>query len=100
MGRIHLSCSSGLIGIFLACTLWGQTPLPSPSPAASEIKNAGPSVSVAFWNIKWFPGGRPNAYKSEETKQIHSVHSDISKLAAEVIGFEEVRDWDSAALAI
>lgn len=58
------------------------------------------AFSVAFWNVKWFPGGRPNAYRGEEVRQIRAVHGDISKLAADVIGFEEVRDWDGAALAV
>src|SRR6188768_454425 len=100
MAHSRLPLSASLITLFLAATLEGQTPLSSPSPAAAPAEVAGPSVRVAFWNIKWFPGGRPNAYKSEEIKQIRSIHSEIPKLAADVIGFEEVRDWDSAALAI
>lgn len=58
------------------------------------------SIRAAFWNVKWFPGGRPNAYKGEQVKQIRAVHADIAKLNADVIGFEEVRDWESAALAV
>lgn len=57
-------------------------------------------MRAAFWNVKWFPGGRPNAYRGEQVKQIRSVHVDIVKLNADVIGFEEVRDWESAALAV
>ena len=62
--------------------------------------NSVAPVRAAFWNIKWFPGGRPNAYPAEETKQINSVHQDITKLNADIIGFEEVRNWDAAALAV
>ncbi len=58
------------------------------------------AIRAAFWNIRWFPGGRPNASRSEQNRQIASVHSDVIKLNAEVIGFEEVRDWESAALAV
>ena len=57
-------------------------------------------IRAAFWNVKWFPGGRPNASAAERTRQIRAVHADIAKLNADVIGFEEVRDWDSAALAV
>ena len=57
-------------------------------------------LRAAFWNIKWFPGGRPNAYRAEERQQIDSVQQDITKLNADVIGFEEVRSWDAAALAV
>lgn len=58
------------------------------------------AIRAAFWNVKWFPGGRPNAYRGEQTRQTRAVHADIAKLNADVISFEEVRDWDSAALAI
>ncbi|MFN2475073.1 MAG: endonuclease/exonuclease/phosphatase family protein [Chthoniobacterales bacterium] len=58
------------------------------------------TASAAFWNIRWFPGGRPNASRVEQSRQIRSVQSDILKLNADVIGFEEVRDWESAALAV
>ena len=71
----------------------------SPAQSAATAASAGP-VNVAFWNIKWFPGGRPNAYKGEEVRQTRAVHSDIPKLAADIIGFEEVRDWQSAELAV
>jgi endonuclease/exonuclease/phosphatase (EEP) superfamily protein YafD len=71
--------------------------------ASAETQNSpgpGTSVTAAFWNIKWFPGGRPNAYPGEEKKQIRSVHQDITALNADVIGLEEVRDFPSAALAV
>lgn len=57
-------------------------------------------MRVAFWNIKWFPGGRPNAYRGEEVRQTKAVHADIAKLAADVIGMGEIRDWESTALAV
>lgn len=70
--------------------------------AALAAQTTAPPTSVraAFWNIRWFPGGRPNASHSEQRRQIRSVQSDIVKLNADVIGFEEVRDWESAAVAI
>ncbi|MDQ6861425.1 MAG: endonuclease/exonuclease/phosphatase family protein, partial [Verrucomicrobiota bacterium] len=58
------------------------------------------AVTTAFWNIRWFPGGRPNAYRGEQIKQTRAVHADIVRLNADVIAFEEVRDWDNAALAV
>jgi endonuclease/exonuclease/phosphatase (EEP) superfamily protein YafD len=57
-------------------------------------------VKAAFWNIAWFPGKRPNAYKGEEVRQIKSVHADIVRLNADVIGLEEMRDFESASLAV
>ena len=63
------------------------------SPAQTQVK-------AAFWNIAWFPGKRPNAYKGEEVRQIKSVHADMPRLDADVIGLEEMRDFDSASLAV
>lgn len=86
-------------------SLFGQTsPWPFPSrsatPQATTMVSGGTLLRAAFWNIRWFPGGRPNAYRGEEIKQTRAVHQDILRLAADVIGFEEVRDWQSAALAV
>ncbi|MFN2507792.1 MAG: endonuclease/exonuclease/phosphatase family protein [Chthoniobacterales bacterium] len=97
--------ASLLLPAFAAATLLAQTspwPFPPRVPVGSKNTAAagGPSFAAAFWNIKWFPGGRPNAYKGEEIRQTRAVHSDITKLAADVIGFEEVRDWPSAELAV
>lgn len=76
----------------LACPVVGPAQTAPPgNPAA---------LRVAFWNVEWFPGGRPNAYRGEEIRQIRSVHADIAKLNADVIGFAEVRDWDNAGLAV
>lgn len=57
-------------------------------------------VKAAFWNIAWFPGKRPNAYKGEQVRQIKAVHEDIRRLDADVIGLEEMRDFESASLAV
>ena len=70
----------------------------SSSPPATLSAEA--SVRAAFWNIRWFPGGRPNAYKGEQVRQIRSVHRDVKELNADVIGLEEVRDFQGASLAV
>jgi endonuclease/exonuclease/phosphatase (EEP) superfamily protein YafD len=107
--RMNLRRFSLLSSVFLpliaAATLLGETsPWPFPSRSATpQPRAAQPTDSMlraAFWNIRWFPGGRPNAYKGEEIKQIRAVHQDIPALNADIIGFEEVRDWPSAALAV
>ena len=94
----RLALKLSVLLLLLAPRAMPQTSLGPPlSPAGPA---AGGELRAAFWNIKWFPGGRPNAYKGEEVRQIKAVHADIAKLSAEVIGFEEVRDWASAALAV
>ncbi len=72
----------------------------SPAAASGVSSPAGTPLTIGFWNIRWFPGTRPNASRSEETRQIRAVHQDILKLQADVIGLEEVRDLKSAGLAV
>ncbi len=81
--RLYCSLSKAIFCVFLAVS----------------SAQAG-SITTAFWNIRWFPGNRPNASQSEQAQQVRAVHEDIVKLKADVIGFEEVRDWDNAALAV
>lgn len=82
----------------LAGTLVAQTtppPSPSPSPLSSPT-----TITAAFWNIQWFPGRRPHPSRAEENWQIHAVHRDLAQLAVDVIGLEEVRDFEHASLAV
>lgn len=57
-------------------------------------------VRAAFWNIQWFPGRHPFATASNERAQTASVHRDMQKINADVLGMEEVRDFSKATLAI
>jgi endonuclease/exonuclease/phosphatase family metal-dependent hydrolase len=50
--------------------------------------------------VQWFPGRRPNASRSEEDRQIRAVQHDLAQLAPDVLGLEEVRDLQHAALAV
>ncbi|CAN5769936.1 hypothetical protein BH20VER1_BH20VER1_22690 [soil metagenome] len=61
---------------------------------------AAEPLRAAFWNIQWFPGGRPNPSEAEETRQIDAIHREITRLNADVIGLAEIRDWESVALAV
>jgi len=86
------------IAIFLAILF--ASPLhceqtPAAIPVATPI-----TIHAAFWNIQWFPGRRPNASRSEEDRQIRAVQRDLAQVNADIIGMEEVRDFDRASLAI
>jgi endonuclease/exonuclease/phosphatase (EEP) superfamily protein YafD len=71
------------------------------SRSSSVTTDSSPhSVTVAFWNIQWFPGRRPNATRREESRQIKAVHSDVVQFNADVIGMEEVRDFSRASIAV
>ncbi|MEY2529009.1 MAG: Endonuclease/Exonuclease/phosphatase family [Verrucomicrobiota bacterium] len=76
---------------FITATLAAQTPSPAASP---------PLITATFWNVQWFPGRRPNASRGEENRQIRAVHTDLAQLNSDIIGFEEVRDYEHAALAV
>src|SRR5437868_6871336 len=65
-----------------------------------QQSTARPSLTVAFWNIQWFPGQRPNASASSEQRQIASVHSEITQFNPDIIGMEEVRNFEMAAVAV
>ena len=92
--------------VFLACgfcSVGGRaqtSPWPFPSRTGSASQAVSSSVTVAFWNIQWFPGQRPEATLGEEKRQTDSVHFDIARLNADVIGMEEVRDFAQAAVAV
>jgi len=84
--------------VFLAGTLLAQTTSPpslSPPPASSPI-----TITAAFWNIQWFPGRRPHPSRVEEDRQIRAVHRDLAQFTVDVIGLEEVRDFEHASLAV
>jgi endonuclease/exonuclease/phosphatase (EEP) superfamily protein YafD len=61
---------------------------------------ASKTLTVAFWNIQWFPGQRPNASPGSEKKQITAVHSEMAKLNPDIMGMEEVRNFEMATLAV
>lgn len=82
-----------IIPALFAFTLFAQD-VPSPSPAPKN------SLTVAYWNIQWFPGRRPGARRREETKQIESVQHDLAEINADIIGMEEVRDIAHAGVAV
>ena len=96
-----------LVALWLCATLIAGNPSAQadpesspaqPSPSASASREN--SVTVAFWNIQWFPGRRPNAGQREEINQVGAVHRDIVELKADIIGMEEVRDFHRASLAV
>jgi endonuclease/exonuclease/phosphatase family metal-dependent hydrolase len=80
--------------ILCASAAVAQTP-PPPQPSSSSS-----TITVTFWNVQWFPGRRPNASSAEENRQIRAVHGDLAQLNSDLIAFEEVRDFEHAALAV
>jgi endonuclease/exonuclease/phosphatase family metal-dependent hydrolase len=82
------------VSLFLAAPLLAQSSPPSsPTPASAQI-------TVAFWNVQWFPGRRPNASRTEENRQTRAVHADLGRLNSDILALEEVRDYEHASLAV
>ncbi|MEY2528523.1 MAG: Endonuclease/Exonuclease/phosphatase family [Verrucomicrobiota bacterium] len=50
--------------------------------------------------MQWFPGRRPNASRWEEDRQIRSLHRDIAQVDSDLVAFEEVRNFEQAAVAV
>jgi endonuclease/exonuclease/phosphatase (EEP) superfamily protein YafD len=101
--RLHQSTlSSGLMAklrwivLVVLLAISGNSGAQTTSPSVASFQTA----RVAFWNIQWFPGRHPNASVASERSQIASVHRDMRWINADVIGMEEVRDFDNATIAI
>jgi endonuclease/exonuclease/phosphatase (EEP) superfamily protein YafD len=97
--RLFLASFVGMAIVF-AFSAAAQT-TPAPSSAHPPLANSAPrSFTIAFWNIQWFPGQRPDASAGEERRQINAVHSEITSFDPDVVGMEEVRNFDKAGLAV
>lgn len=75
----------------------GQAIPAQPTPPA---KPAPATLRVAFWNIQWFPGRRPDAPLTAEQQQIAAVQHDMRMIDADVMGIEEARDFSKATIAV
>jgi endonuclease/exonuclease/phosphatase family metal-dependent hydrolase len=100
-----LWCSS-LIGIALlsiTSIFWTEIGPPWPASSRSDARSLGPtdrSITVAFWNMQWFPGGHPHPSRSEKFRQIGSVRADMARFNPDIFGMEEVRDFKNATMAV
>ena len=58
------------------------------------------SITVAFWNMQWFPGGHPNPSRNDKLRQIGSVRADMARFNPDVLGMAEVMDFTNATMAV
>src|ERR1700719_3599089 len=73
----------------------------TPPSAASQPAVASPrTITIAFWNIQWFPGQRPDATSNAERRQTAAVHKAMKQIDPDILGMEEVRNFDKAGLAV
>jgi hypothetical protein len=54
-------------------------------------------VSIAPWNLEWFPGGKPNFSEAERLVHMSAAKDALLDLNADILCLQEVRDWDSVA---
>jgi endonuclease/exonuclease/phosphatase family metal-dependent hydrolase len=54
-------------------------------------------VSIVTWNLEWFPGGKPTSSEAERLVHMSAAKEALLDLRADILCFQEVRDWDSVA---
>jgi endonuclease/exonuclease/phosphatase family metal-dependent hydrolase len=57
----------------------------------------GEIVSIATWNLEWFPGGKPNSSQAERLVHMSAAKDALLDIHADILCLQEVRDWDSVA---
>lgn len=59
--------------------------------AVLPFASAAP-ITALTWNLEWFPGGRPNASKSEAFKQMKAAKVVLKKAAPQILFAQELTD--------
>ena len=65
--------------------------------------SADPGVAqlrIAFWNVEWFPGKRPDPTHWEEKDHVPLVQKVVNELSPDILGMGEIRNEDAARIAI
>ena len=57
----------------------------------------GEVVSIATWNLEWFPGGKPNSSQAERLVHMSAAKDVLIDIRPDILCLQEVRDWDSVA---
>jgi len=68
--------------------------------SAQETAPAPIPIKVVFWNMEWFPGGDIHADARQAKAQIALVQPALAKMNPDIIGMQEVRDWEAAEVAL
>jgi hypothetical protein len=55
------------------------------------------TVTIATWNLNWFPGGNPTSSEAKRTMHTSAAKDALIDLRADILCFQEVRDWDTVA---
>lgn len=89
--RIALIASAAFTVLFGA-SLYGQT------SEGKTIPDGFEPLRVAFWNVEWFPGKRPDPTVWEEKGHVPLVQTVVENLDPDILGMVEIRNEDAAKL--
>jgi endonuclease/exonuclease/phosphatase family metal-dependent hydrolase len=53
------------------------------------------TVSIATWNLEWFPGKKPTSTQAERSIHMSSAKDALMEFAPDILCAQEIRDWDS-----
>jgi hypothetical protein len=57
----------------------------------------GEIVSIATWNLEWFPGGKPNSSQAKRLVHMSAAKEALLDIRPDILCLQEVRDWESVA---
>ena len=53
------------------------------------------TVSIATWNLDWFPGKKPTSTQAERALHMSAAKEGLLQLGPDILCSQEIRDWDS-----
>jgi hypothetical protein len=65
--------------------------------APSRVPTCAETVTIATWNLEWFPGRKPVSSETERIVHMSAAKDALLDLHADILCLQEVRDWDSVA---
>ena len=55
----------------------------------------GEIISIATWNLEWFPGGNSNSSQTERLVHMSAAKDALIDIGPDILCLQEVRDWNS-----
>ena len=64
--------------------------------AALQLAGAE-TVSIATWNLEWFPGKKPTSTQADRALHMSAAKDGLMQVAPDILCAQEIRDWESFA---
>ena len=85
-------------GVVMLGAVFCRRPVALPVSHQEEVHPAeARTLTVAFWNLEWFPGRHPHAGPGPQEAHVAAVLPVVERIAPDVFGLEEIADRDAAA---